>query len=582
MKVATCSIVKQENIYIREFVEYNKKIGFDNVIIYDHNEGDEDLNDVIGDYIKDGFVILRDWSGHKLGPAVMEAFQDCVDKNKNNKEFDWILFIDNDEYLCFNYDKNVKEYLSRNCFYNVDLIKINWLNMCDSGHIYYEDKPLNERFTIPSGNSVPEEFVENKHIKTFVNFNSPYIDLIDYLHGGPHCPCRFRNGSRDYGVWITELKITDNAGNPLDMWEQIKESKIKHINFNLAYLKHFRFKTIEEHCFNKLEKLTLKGYTSCNFGLNLFFRYNDYDKRKVEVFNEYINKLFPTKVALIVCFRHEERHIDEFLKYYINLGIDKIFVCNLNEENYKNDIEDYISKDIDKKYYKIINYSHVKITNDYNNICYDEIYQKEKNNFNWFITVNMDEFLYFKEFISIKQFLTNEENNNADIISVPIITKGTYIIEKYFKSLNEDIDKNLTEVYEHNIFNNCGNIRIFNSKNISNINIDKFNYNLDNLSFIDYEDRVDKVFINKYIFKCPVEYIDDLFNYFDVSKKNNTQFIESLKNNCINIYILYLKKSINSRRPFEQKYLYSIYDKHIEPFFKESLSKLFDEKIANL
>ena len=37
MKVASCSIVRLENAYIREFVEHQQKIGFDKVFIYDHN-----------------------------------------------------------------------------------------------------------------------------------------------------------------------------------------------------------------------------------------------------------------------------------------------------------------------------------------------------------------------------------------------------------------------------------------------------------------------------------------------------------------------------------------------------------------
>ena len=38
MKVGVCVIIKNENLYIRDWVEYYKKIGFDTVILFDNND----------------------------------------------------------------------------------------------------------------------------------------------------------------------------------------------------------------------------------------------------------------------------------------------------------------------------------------------------------------------------------------------------------------------------------------------------------------------------------------------------------------------------------------------------------------
>ena len=66
-KVLLCCIGKMENNYIREFVEYYKTIGFDNICLYDNNDIDgEHFEDVIGNYIDSGFVILKDWRGKEL------------------------------------------------------------------------------------------------------------------------------------------------------------------------------------------------------------------------------------------------------------------------------------------------------------------------------------------------------------------------------------------------------------------------------------------------------------------------------------------------------------------------------------
>ena len=61
MKTLVCSIGRLENKYIREWVEYYKNLGFTNIVLYDNNyDGEEHFEDVIGDYIESGFVILKD------------------------------------------------------------------------------------------------------------------------------------------------------------------------------------------------------------------------------------------------------------------------------------------------------------------------------------------------------------------------------------------------------------------------------------------------------------------------------------------------------------------------------------------
>ena len=52
-KICTCTPVKNENRYIKEYVDYYKKYGVDKIFIYDNNEVDgERLENVISEYIK--------------------------------------------------------------------------------------------------------------------------------------------------------------------------------------------------------------------------------------------------------------------------------------------------------------------------------------------------------------------------------------------------------------------------------------------------------------------------------------------------------------------------------------------------
>jgi hypothetical protein len=53
LKTAIICIAKMENAYIRDFVEYHRRLGFTHIFIYDNNDVDgEKFTDVIDDYIR--------------------------------------------------------------------------------------------------------------------------------------------------------------------------------------------------------------------------------------------------------------------------------------------------------------------------------------------------------------------------------------------------------------------------------------------------------------------------------------------------------------------------------------------------
>ena len=79
MKICLCVIAKNENLYVREFVEHYKSIGYNNIFIYDNNDiNGENFSDVINDYILDGFVKIIDYRDRNLdsGPQIY-SYRDC-------------------------------------------------------------------------------------------------------------------------------------------------------------------------------------------------------------------------------------------------------------------------------------------------------------------------------------------------------------------------------------------------------------------------------------------------------------------------------------------------------------------------
>lgn len=294
MKVAVCCIIKLENLYIEEFILHYKSIGVDHIFIYDNNDpNDENPNDVCKKYVKNGFVSIinyRDQTKYPMGQGLISAFNNCWINNRNN--YDWILYCDNDEFLNFDikYKNNIKNYLSDECFNNVDIIKINWKCYDDNNLIYYENKPLKERFTHLCWDD-PYSFDENTHIKSLCNCHSSKKFIWD-INSAAHSPNTFLDNS---------LVICDNSGKIIKRYEDyIYNQKINYINYDKAWLDHYRIKTIDEYVNNKIKKLTNKGYSLLSFTSNMFFNYNEYSEEKENIYLNYIKEFSKNCIYTIV------------------------------------------------------------------------------------------------------------------------------------------------------------------------------------------------------------------------------------------------------------------------------------------
>ena len=143
VKVCLCTIGKEENLYVREYIDHYKKYNVDKIIIYDNNEIDgEKFEDVINDYILSGLVEIVDIRG-KVSQQ-LKVYQHCL--NKNKYYFDWLIFYDMDEFIYLKNMKNIKYYLAETQFNRCQAIQLNMYFHTDNNKLYYENKTLVERF----------------------------------------------------------------------------------------------------------------------------------------------------------------------------------------------------------------------------------------------------------------------------------------------------------------------------------------------------------------------------------------------------------------------------------------------------
>jgi hypothetical protein len=124
-----CTIGKKENIYIKEFVDYYKKLGYNHIFLYDNNDiNDERFDEILKTEIKNNFVTIinyRGYKGKKQNPQ-FDSYKNCYQKNHHN--YDWLSFFDIDEYLELNpLNQKIQEFLNQKKFNKCQVIKINWL-----------------------------------------------------------------------------------------------------------------------------------------------------------------------------------------------------------------------------------------------------------------------------------------------------------------------------------------------------------------------------------------------------------------------------------------------------------------------
>lgn len=264
MKVALCCIIKDENDYLKEFVEYYKNLGVDNIILYDNNDSNgEDINDSIKEYIDNKYVIVIE---DKDKEAQQEfAYNDCI--KKYGKQYDWICFFDVDEYLTLRKHNNIKEYL-KSFPDTCDCIHINWKCMTDNNLLYNDGRPLMERFTEPAD----ENSDLNYHIKSIVKVTN----TNNLIYGNPHfffgCnECRSNNG---------------HLCNPYNYF-------IIPANWDDAYITHFIMKTITEFLYKKMKRgtadRTLSDYKNV-VSPNSFFSINKQTPEKIQIIEKFINE----------------------------------------------------------------------------------------------------------------------------------------------------------------------------------------------------------------------------------------------------------------------------------------------------
>lgn len=221
-KVLLCCIAKMENLYLRDFVEYYRRIGVSNIVLYDNNDKNGEYpQQVIGDYISEGFVIYKNARG--MHRYQLKAYTECYEEYKG--DYDWICFFDVDEFIELTNTKTIGEFLSNSSFYDTTMICLYWRQYGDNGLLHYDSRPVYERFKVPN-----QPFPFSNTYKAIIR-GSKSIDIKFSDANSLSYVCRYPL------KWKCKNSLGEvvECGKEYSMWA-----------YDNAYIKHYVTLTIDE------------------------------------------------------------------------------------------------------------------------------------------------------------------------------------------------------------------------------------------------------------------------------------------------------------------------------------------------
>jgi hypothetical protein len=246
-------------LYIKEFVEYYIKLGIKKIIIYDNNDVDgEKFEDKLEYYIKNNFVEILDIRG--LKSVQMPTYNHCYKKYSN--QFDFLSFLDVDEFITIENGLNLVEYLYRPKFQKCETILLNWEMYGDNNLERYDKRTMIKRFT-----KINSRWNKGKSIiRTNISNLIIVASMIIGVNTKYFCDS---NGKRLFPKNFYNFNVPENPE---------------------AYIKHFYTKTAEEFCL-KINK------GDVHFGVNDPY-YKSIIYSKIMIFMKF-NKITNEKINII-------------------------------------------------------------------------------------------------------------------------------------------------------------------------------------------------------------------------------------------------------------------------------------------
>lgn len=441
MKIALVLMIKNENNYIKEFLDYYKKIGVDTIHVCDNNDIDgESPMHIIEPYINDGFV--QYWDIRGLKKYQLENYVKMYEILKDR--YDWILFFDTDEFLVFNNNfTNIKDWLSQDKFKYANQVLINWVNYGDNDIL-----DINNDYSV-------FKFVRSCKECGYIPADHPSILISTNLDADYVVKCIVRGGLKNIIFKSTHYAITPNTVNVNG--DKIVCNMYQPEHIDDVVINHYATKTLEEYLLRCNGDVKFANDTILiNSKLLAFFSKSRYTTQKYEIIRKkypwfsYRPDLYDSPIDIVIN-RNEIRDIDKLIdSIRVNMPwVNKIFV--ISDTIIDVDLKKYNDKNtlFVTPHSFIPTYLHDYLTNSLIDMCI------------WNIPELSEKFIYLYNVQSInypcfeEEFFPNNKLNlhPLQIKNIPIIDQkkcfnNTYAIMKLLNLEARDFGSKRFYIYD--------------------------------------------------------------------------------------------------------------------------------------
>ncbi len=171
--LSVCAIVKDENAYLPEWLEYHRLVGVERFYIYD-NGSRTPLSETLSG---EGRAVVTSLPGHA---RQSEAYTDCV--RRHGTASVWMAFIDVDEFLFPRSTDDLRAILR--AYEDFAGLSVNWRVFGTSGHASRPEGLQVENFLLRT----PDQFFPNSHIKTIAQ--PRFVESVSHAHFCSYAPGR--------------------------------------------------------------------------------------------------------------------------------------------------------------------------------------------------------------------------------------------------------------------------------------------------------------------------------------------------------------------------------------------------------
>ena len=240
MKYCLCTIIRNEQQYLEEWIKYHLDLGFDKILIYE-DTGSSSHEDITSKFDKVELKSCSEFKVTNIEQRQVIYFRQIVKYVDLLDEFDWMIYIDIDEFITFENPKSTLDEIFNN-FSKYQIVKLFWQNYNANGHIEQ-----------PTGN-VLDNFTEK-------------CDILE-RHKPDNSSCKLALNLKQLDIILTSFdQHRVFKGNWCNTeYENIPEK----ITYKQIYIRHYITKSFEEY----ISKIFIRGQFFNSKHLDDFFELN--------------------------------------------------------------------------------------------------------------------------------------------------------------------------------------------------------------------------------------------------------------------------------------------------------------------